>query len=139
MQTGTLLNNRYRIDATLGEGGMGVVYRAHDTLLDRPVAIKSLSPHLLSQDGLKRFLREAQSAAQLTHPNIVAIYDVVDEGEARLIVMEYVEGQTLGSLIPLPWQRAVDVAIDVCSALALRAQPRRSASGHQARKHHRDP
>lgn len=115
---GTLLNNRYHIDAQLGEGGMGVVYKAHDTLLDRPVAIKSLSPHLLSQDGLKRFLREAQSAAQLTHPNIVAIYDVVDEGEARLIVMEYVEGQTLGSLIPLPWQRAVDVAIDVCRALA---------------------
>jgi tetratricopeptide (TPR) repeat protein len=115
---GTLLANRYLIDVQLGEGGMGVVFKAHDTLLDRPVAIKSLSPHLLSHDGLKRLLHEAQAAARLTHPNIVAIYDIVDEGEARLIVMEYVQGQTLRSLIPLPWQRAVDIAVDICRALA---------------------
>lgn len=114
----TLLNKRYRIEAQLGEGGMGIVYKAHDTLLDRSVAIKFLSPHLFSHDGLKRFLREAQSAAKLTHPNIVGIYDIVDEGEARLIVMEYVEGQTLSSLIPLSWQRAVDIAIDICRALS---------------------
>ena len=61
---GTLLNNRYRVDAKLGEGGMGVVYKAQDTLLDRPVAIKTLSPHLLGEEGLKRLLREAQSAAK---------------------------------------------------------------------------
>jgi tetratricopeptide (TPR) repeat protein len=115
---GTLLSNRYRIDAQLGEGGMGVVYRAHDTLLDRPVALKSLAPHLLSAEGLKRLLREAQSAAKLTHPNIVSVYDVIEEGDTRLIVMEYVDGQTLRSLIPLPWQRAVDVALDICRALA---------------------
>jgi serine/threonine-protein kinase len=70
---GTLLAQRYRIDAVLGEGGMGVVYQAHDTLLDRPVAIKMLSPHLLGDEGLRRLLREAQAAAKLTHPHVVAV------------------------------------------------------------------
>ncbi len=115
---GTLLNDRYRIDAKLGEGGMGVVYKAHDTLLDRAVAIKTLSPHLLGEEGLKRLLREAQSAAKLTHPNIVATYDVIEDSDARLIVMEYVAGQTLRERIPLSWPEAVEVATQVCRALA---------------------
>lgn len=117
MQTGTLLAQRYRIEAKLGEGGMGVVYRAHDTLLDRPVAIKALSPHLLGAEGLKRLLREAQSAARLTHPNIVAVYDVIEDDSTRLIVMEYVAGQTLRDRIPLPWPQAVEIAAQVCRAL----------------------
>ncbi len=115
---GTLLKDRYRIDVKLGEGGMGVVYKAQDTLLDRPVAIKAVSPHLLADEGLKRLLREAQSAAKLTHPNIVAIYDVIDDGDQRLIVMEYIEGQTLRSLIPISWERAIGVTLDLCRALA---------------------
>ncbi len=114
---GTTLGQRYRIEAQLGEGGMGVVYRAHDTLLDRPVAIKTLSPRLLGEDGLKRLLREAQAAAKLSHPNIVATYDVIEEGETRLIVMEYIEGRTLRELIPVPWMEAVGIAEQVCSAL----------------------
>ncbi|MGH2349835.1 MAG: protein kinase domain-containing protein [bacterium] len=114
---GTLLSNRYRIDATLGEGGMGVVYRAHDTLLDRPVAVKALSPHLFSAEGLSRLLREAQAAAKLTHPNIVGVHDVVEVDGQRLIVMEYVEGETLREKSPLPWPAAVDVARQVCAAL----------------------
>src|SRR3989337_2886758 len=115
---GTMLKDRYRIEAKLGEGGMGVVYKAHDTLLDRPVAIKTLSPHLLSEEGLKRLLREAQSAAKLTHPNIVAIYDVIEDRDARVIVMEYVAGRTLREVIPLPWREAVEVVNQVCRALA---------------------
>ena len=114
---GTLLKDRYRIDAKLGEGGMGVVYKAHDTTLDRPVAIKTLSPHLLGEEGLKRLLREAQSAAKLSHPNIVAIHDVIDEGDARMIVMEYVAGRPLRDLLPLPWAEAVDIAGQVCLGL----------------------
>ena len=117
MQTGTLLAQRYRIDARLGEGGMGGVFKAHDTLLDRPVAIKALSPQLLGEDGLKRFLHEAQAAAKVTHPNIVAIHDVVDDGHQRLIVMEYIAGKTLRELLPMKWQEAADAALQVCNAL----------------------
>ncbi len=118
MQAGTLLAQRYRVEEKLGEGGMGVVYKAHDTLLDRPVALKALAPHLLGDGSLRRLLREAQSAAKLTHPNIVAIHDVVEDDATRLIVMEYIEGQTLRSLIPLSWERAIDVGLDVCRALS---------------------
>lgn len=117
MHTGTLLARRYRVDEKLGEGGMGVVYKAHDTLLDRAVAIKALSPYVLGDEGLKRLLREAQSAAKLTHPNIVATYDVIEEGDTRLIVMEYVAGQTLVERLPLPWADAVQIAGQVCRAL----------------------
>ncbi len=117
MQTGTLLSNRYRIDAKLGEGGMGLVYRAHDTLLDRPVAIKSLAPQLYSHEGLKRLLREAQSAAKLAHPGIVAIHDVVKDGDARHIVMELVEGKTLHELIPAHWRDAVGLMALVFEAV----------------------
>ena len=85
---GTVLKDRYRVEAKLGEGGMGVVYRAHDALLDRPVAIKVPSQHLLSKDGLRRLLREAQAAAKLTNPNIVAVYDVLEDADQRTLVME---------------------------------------------------
>src|SRR3990170_3591021 len=114
---GTLLKDRYRIETKLGEGGMGVIYRAHDTLLNRPIAIKSLVPALAGEEGIKRLLREAQAAAQLTHPNIVAVYDVIEEGDARLIVMEYVEGRPLSELVPLEIPRALDLAVQVCRAL----------------------
>jgi len=115
---GAVLKSRYRVEAKLGEGGMGVVYRAHDALLDRPVAIKVLSQHLLSEDGMRRLLREAQAAAKLTHPNIVAVYDVLEDADQRALVMECVAGQTLRERIPLPWDRAVEVTLDVCRALA---------------------
>jgi len=114
---GTTLHQRYKIESVLGEGGMGVVFRARDTLLDRTVAIKALSPQLLGDDGLRRFLHEAQAAAQLTHPNIIAIHDVLDDGQQRLIVMEYVAGKTLRELLPMTWQEAVGATIQVCGAL----------------------
>ncbi len=114
---GTLLAKRYSIESILGEGGMGVVYKAHDTLLDRPVAIKAVSAAMLGDEGARRLLREAQSAAKLTHPNIVGIYDVLEDSDQRLIVMEYVEGQTLRERIPMPWQDAVGIALRICDAL----------------------
>ena len=114
---GTLLRNRYRIDAKLGEGGMGVVYRAHDSLLQRPVAIKTLSPALFGEEGTRRILREAQSAAKLNHPHIVSIFDAVEEGGQFAIVMELVEGQTLRELLPLPAPRLVEITLQVLEGL----------------------
>ena len=76
---GTLINERYRLDSELGLGGMGTVYRAHDILLDRDVAVKVLSDPALSPESYARLLREAQAAAQLNHPNIVSVHDA---GEA---------------------------------------------------------
>jgi len=114
---GTLLRNRYRIDAKLGEGGMGVVYRAHDSLLQRPVAIKTLTPGLFGEEGTRRILREAQSAAKLQHPHIVAIFDAVEEGGQFAIVMELVEGQTLRELLPVPIPRLIEVALQVLEGL----------------------
>ena len=70
-----LLNNRYRLDAELGRGAMGIVYRGHDTLLDRDVAVKVLSAEVLNAETRARLLREAQAAAQLRHPNIVPVFD----------------------------------------------------------------
>jgi predicted ATPase len=117
MQAGTLLAQRYRIDGKIGEGGMGVVFKAHDALLNRTVAVKSLTPALLGPEGLARLLREAQAAAQLTHPNIIAVYDVIDDGDARLIVMEYVEGRTLTQLIPQQVPQALALLTQICRAM----------------------
>ena len=78
---GTLLNDRYRLDAELGRGGMGVVYGAHDTLLGRDVAVKVLSESALGTQGRARMLNEARAVAQLNHPNVISIYDA---GQAPL-------------------------------------------------------
>jgi len=114
---GTLLASRYRLDSKLGEGGMGVVFRAHDTLLDRSVAIKTLAPALFGQEGARRLVREAQSAARLNHPNVVSIYDAVEEGGQFAIVMELVEGQTLRELLPVPVARLVEIIVQVLQGL----------------------
>src|SRR5579872_343875 len=107
----------YRITSKLGEGGMGAVYRATDTKLNRDVAIKVL-PDLFSADPdrLTRFTREAQVLASLNHPNIAAIYGV----EERALVMELVEGQTLSERIEqgaLPVDEALDIARQIADAL----------------------
>src|SRR3970282_3001066 len=92
------LHHRYRLADELGRGGMSIVYRGHDLLLDRPVAVKVLQA-ARENSGWKRILSEAQSAARLNHPNIVSIYDVGEtevEGELTpFIVMELVEGRPL--------------------------------------------
>src|ERR1043166_1516371 len=90
----------YKVVSLLGIGGMGEVYKAHDTRLNRLVAIKLLPPCAAANAGRReRLLREAQVASALNHPNIITIHDVVSEGVQDSIVMEYVEGQTLADAI----------------------------------------
>ncbi len=114
---GTTLQNRYRLDAELGRGGMGVVYRAHDTLLDRDVAVKVLSAAVLGSEGRARLLREARAAAQLNHPNIVSIHDAGEVDGVPFIVMELVEGESLHSRRPTDLDEILGIARQMCAAL----------------------
>ncbi|NLY49675.1 MAG: serine/threonine protein kinase, partial [Firmicutes bacterium] len=107
----------------IGEGGMAVVYKAHCTLLDRPVAIKVLREQYASNpEFVDRFQREARAAARLSHPNIVSIYDVGQEGEKLFIVMEYVHGVNLKDYLrnqgPLSPQTAAELGRQIGAALA---------------------
>src|SRR5512136_228677 len=119
-----LLNQRYRLDAELGRGGMGVVYRAHDTLLDRDVAVKVLNDSGLGTEGRARLLREAQAVARLNHPNVVAVYDAgeVDPASAPgaggmpFIVMELVEGASLHECPPQTLEETLKIAQQLCAA-----------------------
>jgi Tol biopolymer transport system component len=101
---------QYQILEKFGEGGMGVVYRARDTKLNRIVAIKVLPPELVSDPGRKaRFVQEARAASALNHPNIVTIHDIVSQDSGECIVMEFVEGQPLAQLIALKENRIPDI------------------------------
>src|SRR6202012_922929 len=98
--------DRYRLEQVVGSGGMAVVWRAHDVLLDRSVAVKVLSDVLAANPTfVARFAREAQTAARLSHPNLVRIYDYSAVGAQPYLVMEYVQGGTLT-------QRAGSGAVD---------------------------
>ena len=118
-----LVNDRYRVERSIGRGGMAEVFLAHDILLDRPVALKVLFPEYASDPNfVERFRREAQSAAALTHPNIVAVYDWGKVNVTYFIAMEYVEGKTLATLLkergPLSPTHTCDVISEVASALS---------------------
>lgn len=115
--SGLTLNARYRVDADLGQGGMGAVYRAFDLALNRPVALKMLNAQGLGTEGRARLLAEARAAAQLNHPNIVAIYDVGETDKSPFIVMELVEGQTLRAYPPVSLDETLSIARQICSAL----------------------
>ena len=112
-----VLSDRYRIVSHLARGGMADVYEAEDTLLNRRVAVKILHANFASDQAfVTRFRREAQAAANLSHPNIVAIYDWGQEGSTYYMVMELIEGRTLreilkseGALFP---RRAAEIAAD---------------------------
>ncbi|MBW3563146.1 MAG: protein kinase [Acidobacteria bacterium] len=122
IESGTLLGP-YEIQGLLGAGGMGEVYRAHDSRLDRDVAVKVLSPHLTSRaDVLERFEREAKVVAALSHPHIVSIFDVGHDGDLRYVVTELLEGQTLRERIGderrIDYREALRITLDVARALA---------------------
>jgi len=95
---GELLKDRYRLERTLGRGGMAAVWLGHDEVLDRPVAVKVLSDTIASDPGfVARFRREAQTAAGLSHPNLVGVYDFSEEGERPYLVMQFVPGESLAA------------------------------------------
>src|SRR5690554_2230691 len=119
---GRELGKRYEVIARVGGGGMAIVYKAHDSLLNRKVAVKVLRQQYTNDDDfIRRFRREAQAAASLSHPNIVSIYDVGQDDDVYYIVMEYVEGLTLNDKIkqsaPLQIDEAVHIASQICDAL----------------------
>jgi serine/threonine-protein kinase len=117
-----MIDGKYEIVEQIGRGGMGVVYRAKHTLMDRVVALKVLHPHLVeNEEFLKRFRHEAQVASKLNHPNAVMIYDFGIVGKAPYLVMEFVQGETLKDLISktgaLPVQQLEQIMTQVMSAL----------------------
>jgi hypothetical protein len=132
---GTVIGGRYRLDAEIGRGGMSSVYRAFDTVLERPVAIKLMHRDIAADaDQLERFRREARSVAQLNHPHVVTVIDAGEEpspgggrtgvaavAETPYIVLEYVDGETLKDIIrrvgPLEIPQAIAYAIEIARAL----------------------
>ena len=122
---GRLLGNRYEIIEKIGSGGMATVYKAKCHVLNRYVAVKILRDEFTTdEEFIKRFEVEAQSAASITHPNIVSVYDVGVDGNLYYIVMELIKGKTLKEIIieekgPLPWKWSVNIATQIASALEI--------------------
>jgi serine/threonine protein kinase len=119
---GTILGGRYELLSKIGEGGMSVVYKARCRILDRIVAVKILKEEFSKDKGfVERFKTEALAVAKLSHPNIVNIYDVGQQGNVYYIVMELVEGESLKDVItreaPFSVQKAVDIAIMICDGI----------------------
>ncbi len=137
-------DGRYQIVGELGRGGMGIVYKVQDTVLDRLVAFKVL-PQALTENtqAIQNFMREAQAAAKLNHPNIVTVYDTGEQAGRYYIAMEYVEGTTLKEILR---RRGADLALRHPACLdadqrgaRLRAREEGRPSRHQARERHVDP
>src|SRR5262245_2618888 len=111
----------YRIESPVGEGGMGVIYRAHDTKLNRTVAIKFLSNHLAAPPARRRFQREAQMASSLNHPHILTVHDVGEFEDRQYLVTEFVDGGTLldwANAEKRSWRQVVELLIGVADGLA---------------------
>ena len=122
LQPGDLIGARYEILALLGEGGMGAVYKAQDMEVDRTVALKLIRPELASNPAiLARFKQELLTASQVTHKNVIRIYDIAEADGVKFITMEYVEGDDLRRILTnagkLPIERVVEIVRQVCLAL----------------------
>ena len=132
----------YEILSPLGAGGMGEVYKARDTRLERTVAVKVLPAHMsASPQSRQRFEREAKTISQLSHPHICALYDVGREGEAEYLVMEYLEGETLSDRLakgPLPSRAGASLRHGDRRCTRQGAPAGRRASGSEARQRHAD-
>ncbi|MBI5957399.1 MAG: protein kinase [Chloroflexi bacterium] len=118
----TILNGRYRLVAQQGSGGMAVIYKAVDVALGRTVAVKVLRPSLTNDpEFLKRFRQEARNVANLSHPNIVTVHDVGQEGNTHYMVMEFVDGEDLKRLIrasaPFSIDRSLSISIKICAGV----------------------
>ena len=116
---GELLGH-YRVLAKVGAGGMGMIYRAHDEVLHRDVALKALSPEVIERLGKEHLLQEARASSALNHPNICTVYEIVEVGDALYIAMELVEGKTLADLIGntgLPVESVLRYGAQIASAL----------------------
>jgi len=121
-QTPRVFSERYELNHLIARGGMAEVYRAHDRLLDRPVALKVLFPELsVDRSFVERFRREAQAAANLSHPNIVPVFDWGEDTGTYFIVMEFIDGRPLSSILksagPLSAERTADIGSHVAAAL----------------------
>ncbi|HMC78162.1 MAG TPA: serine/threonine-protein kinase, partial [Vicinamibacterales bacterium] len=116
----------YEVLAALGAGGMGEVYQARDTRLDRLVAVKVLSPAVaMSSDARERFDREARAISRLAHPHVCALFDVGREGDTSYLVMELLDGETLKALVargPLPMPEVLRIGGEIAEALAAAAR-----------------
>ena len=117
-----MIAGRFELEEVVGSGGMASVYRAHDRMLERPVAVKILHEHYVSdEEAVERFQREARSAAQLAHPNIVTVIDRGEDDGRPYIVFEYVEGENLKQLVTregaLPVGTVIDLGIQIAQAL----------------------
>jgi len=116
--TETLAEGRYRVERTLGHGGMAVVYLARDEELHRPVAVKVLAEHLADDERFRRrFLREARLAGRLSDPHVVQVYDAGETDGRPFIVMEYVAGRTLAESGKLPADETLELGLQACAGL----------------------
>ena len=123
LQSGQLIAGRFEIREMLGEGGMGAVYKAYDRDIDRMIALKCIRPELSrNPEAVQRFTQELLLARQITHRNVIRIYDVRDSGGLKFITMEYIEGRDLGSLMnergKLPPAEAISLIRQACAGLA---------------------
>ena len=117
-----VLSGRYELLEKIGDGGMAVVYKGRDKLLNRFIAVKILRPEFTKDATfVENFKRESQAAAGLSHPNIVGVYDVGREGNINYIVMELIDGQTLNKIIeeeaPMDYRKVIDISKQVAAAL----------------------
>jgi predicted Ser/Thr protein kinase len=133
LQSGQRVAGRFIIERALGAGGMGEVYVAHDSTLDETVALKTIASSLVGTAAVDRFRREAQAARRITHPNVVRIHDIGQDGALSFISMEYVEGESLGERLErdgaLPVSEIKRIAMELCAGLQ---------AAHHAGVTHRD-